>query len=309
MSDPQLDTLLPKVAVVILNYNAPQHTTRCVETFLGANYPNLEIVVVDNKSPDGSAEWLREHFPDLPLVCTGANLGYAGGNNAGIKYALANGASYILIVNNDTELINQDLVQEMMSEMESDASVGIIGPQVLNSGDRIQDTVLYTPTIGNLLKSRLCPGFSQYDYKVAHKVESVSGVCWLIRAQVFEAIGLLDQDYFMYAEEQDFCYRATKAGWRIKYVPVVSVLHHKESDSPQRQVPRYVHSRSNLVLFQKKHFGFLPAVFLAALILMSNLSRIVFWAWQQEPDKENSLYSIELLGTLLPKLAEALQAH
>jgi GT2 family glycosyltransferase len=111
----------------------------------------------------------------------------------------------------------------------------------------------------------------------------------------------------MYAEELDFCYRAAKAGWRIKYVPILSVLHYKDSDAPQRQMSKYVYSRSNLVLFQKKHFGLLPALLLAAFILISNLFRVVFWTCQHKPGPERSLYGIKLLGVLLPELAETLK--
>lgn len=309
MSNSQQGVCFPKVAVIILNYNNPQLTAQCIETFMTVDYPNFEIFIIDNGSTDDSLRLLQRYFPDLPLVCTGANRGYSGGNNEGIKYALANKAAYVLIVNNDTEVMNRRFLHEMIVEMTRDTSVGIIGPKVLNPGGRVQDTILYTPTLRNCIKSHFLRGFPRYDYNVAQEVEVVSGVCWLIRAEVFRTVGLLDDDYFMYVEEQDYCYRARKVGWEVKYLPVSSILHQRASDSLQSILRRYVYSRKNLVWFQRKHFGLFPALVLAVLIMASNILRVALWAFRRKHSTERALYNVELLRALASELAAALRRH
>lgn len=269
-----------KVSIVILNYNRAADTIKCVTSFLSLQYPNYEIIVVDNASTDDSVNVIKERIPNITLLQTGKNLGYSGGNNFGIKYAMEKGADYFLIINNDTELINPYFLQEIINNQKKDSSIGIMGPKVLNPGIVTQKTILFTPTLLNSIRHSISFKMRCEDnknYNVSQRVESISGVCWLIKRKVIEDIGLLDEDYFMYAEEQDYCYRSKKAGWKIAYYPIESIIHYKESvdKDEERNLRQYIYARRNQVLFLRKHFGFLHASTLAILFIISNILKII----------------------------------
>jgi len=300
---------LSKVSIIVLNWNNWQDTVKCIGSFSKLQYPNYELVIVDNGSTDDSVRQIKSKFPDITLIETGKNLGYTGGNNMGIKYAMKNEGEYVLIVNNDTELINTHFVEEMIIKMEEDPTVGIMGPKILNPGEIIQDSILFTPTLLNSIRESLLFKFRRRDeknYSIPQRVEAISGVCWLIRRKVIEQIGLLDEDYFMYAEEQDYCYRAQKAGWKIMYYPVQSILHYKEPNdkNESRNYRQYIYARKNLVLFLRKHFTFFQALILAILFLGSNIFKVIIAKLTQ---KEKDFYNVSLLFTLFKEFKYALR--
>ena len=299
----------PKVAIIVLNWNGWWDTIECLGSLQRITYPNYQIIVVDNGSIDDSVERIREKFPHLTLIETGSNLGYAGGNNVGINYALKNGASYILIINNDTEIINPEFLDQMIDVMELNHKIGLLGPKVLNFKGQIQNTILYVPTLFNCLKTSFGLRFGakkSRNYSAPQQVGAVSGVCWLIRADITNEVGLLDEDYFMYAEEQDYCYRAKKAGWEIAYYPIESVLHKKgsgEENDKQRMYRQYIFVRRNLVLFLRKYFGFWQALVLAILFLMSNIFKVIF---SKLSGRGKDFYNVLLLHNLFSEIKYAL---
>jgi hypothetical protein len=299
----------PKVAIIILNWNGWKDTVECLESVFRIDYPNYQVIIVDNGSTDDSVQQIKENLPDTILIETGKNLGYTGGNNVGIKYAMENKAEYVLIVNNDTELVNSYFLQGMIDKMEEESWIGIMGPKVLNPGGQVQNTILFAPTLVSCIKEsiglRLGTKKSN-DYNISQQVEAVSGVCWLIRRKVIEDIGLLDEDYFMYAEEQDYCYRAQKAGWKIMYYPVESILHYKEpvDKNEERNYRQYVYARRNLVLFLHKHFGFFQAVTLAILFFISNIFKVVI---SKVIQKGKDFYNVSLLFALFKEFKYALK--
>jgi len=301
----------PKVTIIILNWNGAEDTIKCVESFPNLYYPNYGFIVVDNGSTDDSVKKIKERFSDITLIETGKNLGYTGGNNAGIRYAMNNEAKYVFIVNNDTQLVNQDCLQELVKKMEEDPSIGIMGPKVLNPGGHVQDTILFTPTLLNCVKESLGLRLGTRkpkDYNIPQQVEAVSGVCWLIKREVIEKVGLLDEDYFMYTEEQDYCYRARRAGWKIMYYPVESILHYKEpnDNNRERNYRQYVYARRNLVLFIRKHFGFLQALMLAILFLVSNIFKVIL---AKVTHRGKDFYNVPLLFVLLKEFQCALKGQ
>ena len=302
----------PKVAIIVLNYNGWKDTIECLESLQRITYPNFQIIVVDNGSTDDSLERIREKFTYLTLIETGRNLGYAGGNNIGIKKALENGAKYILIVNNDTKIINPEFVTQMVDVMESDSTIGILGPKVLNFKGQIQDTILYIPTLSNCLRESFGLRFKvkkSRNYCVPQSVDAVSGVCWFIRSDIINTVGLLDEDYFMYAEEQDYCYRVKKAGWKIMYYPVESVLHKKGSGDEtdkKRMYRQYIFARRNLVLFLRKHFGFWKALVLAVLFSISNISKVIL---SKLTGRGAKFYNFSFLQNLLSEIKYALSVR
>ena len=168
----------PKVSVIVLNWNKPDDTIVCVRSFEKLQYGNFELVVIDNGSTDDSVAIFERCLPTVTRIHTGRNLGYTGGNNVGIRFALSNGADYVLIVNNDTILINPSFVRTLIEELTQRCDVGIAGPAVLTGKDRLQATILRAPTSLNLVAgvfnhNRLCRRTDGIEHPC--EAEAVSG--------------------------------------------------------------------------------------------------------------------------------------
>jgi len=220
----------PSVYIVVLNYRMREQIINCVRSLLQIGYPNYRIVVVDNGSNDDIEEAIRREFSSVTVIQTGGNLGYTGGNNAGIRYALDNGAEYVLIVNPDTVAVNPRFVGEMVVHMESHPETGIAGPRVfLRARESVQNTVLFAPglwrNMAHWLRYRIAPKSLEFSGNEVVEAETLNGVCLLIRAECLRQIGLFDENIFMYIEDADMDYRARAKGWQVKYLPVDSVIH------------------------------------------------------------------------------------
>ncbi|HKX30512.1 MAG TPA: glycosyltransferase family 2 protein [Blastocatellia bacterium] len=222
----------PLVYVIVLTYRMREIVRDCLAS-LRLTYPNYRIVVVDNSSGDGTEEMLRRDFPALPVVQTGGNLGYTGGNNRGIDYAIGHGAEYVLILNPDTVVTNPAFLDEMVAYVEAHPEVGIAGPRVfLREAGIVQNTVLFPPGLWrnsiNWVRYRVDPG--SLEFSGAEVVESrvLNGVCLLIRVSCLRQIGLFDEQIFMYIEDAEMDYRALRQGWRVRYLPIDSVIHRQK---------------------------------------------------------------------------------
>jgi hypothetical protein len=191
------------------------------------DYPNLEIVVSDNGSTDGTLEEVRAKHPDATILDNGNNLFWAGGNNEGIKYAMANAADYIFLLNNDI-VVDPRLVSELVEVGESDPSVGMLGPKIYyhDPGDVIwfagAEIHLWRGVIKHL-------GIREKDrgqYDEMKPTDYVTGCALMVKREVVERIGLIDPVYLAYCEDVDWSYRARLAGYKLMYVPT-AVLWHK----------------------------------------------------------------------------------
>jgi GT2 family glycosyltransferase len=306
---PQNQEPWPKVVILILNYCNPEDTIECVESFRRLSYPNFEIIVVDNKSEDDSCMQIGQRVPESSLICTDSNRGYAGGNNKGIEHALHKDANLLLIVNNDTQVLNRDFLPPLVRVF-ADSEVGIAGPRVVNPGDYVQETILSSPTLVNYIRNsrlwqKLFPRMRNYSAK--QEVEAVSGVCWLARAEVFQTVGLLDEEYFMYAEEQDYCYRVRKAGWKVLYVPIESILHKRAPRTLASRQRTYLYSKRNYVLFVRKHFGLFQALVIALIILTGDTLRAAAHIFRHKQRTEPAFYSADLLRALISEMMAVLR--
>lgn len=225
-----MNTTAPTVYLIVLTYNMRHAIRRCLASLGRLNYANLRILVVDNGSSDGTEETLRSEFAGCEVLQTGANLGYSGGNNRGIEYALEQGAAYILVLNPDTVLSNPDFLREMVIYLETHSDIGIAGPRVfLREKGVVQNTVLFAPGLWRSLvhwfRLRLDPGFADRSGDEVVDAETLNGVCLLIRNECLREIGLFDENIFMYIEDADLDYRARTSGWRVCYLPIDSVIH------------------------------------------------------------------------------------
>lgn len=241
------------VYIIILNWNGLRDTIECVESCLRLVYPTFSIVLVDNGSSDGSEEALRTMFPEIKLIQTGANLGYAGGNNAGIRYAIQEGADYIWLLNNDT-VVAPDSLGALTAMAETDQTIGMAGSKIVSyskpsrilyAGGRIDMATGETEHIGYG-----CEDSGLYDQPC--DTDYITGCSMLVGRRLIEDIGLMDEAYFLYFEETEWCVRAANRGYRLVYAPR-SVVSHKESVSVRRfeNLPIYYLTRNRLHFLQR----------------------------------------------------------
>ena len=228
-------TTAPLVYIIVLNYRMRDIVAHCLSSLRGLDYPNYRVLVVDNDSRDGIEEMVRARFPEVELIVNPVNSGYTGGNNRGLRRALDAGAAYALILNPDTELVHGGFLSEMVAYAEAHPELGIAGPRVfLRERGTVQNTVLFPPGFWRSLVHwfwyRIHPDSFVYSGEAVVDARVLNGVCLLLRAECLRQIGLFDEDLFMYIEDADMDWRAWRAGWAVRYLPIDSVVHLQKQD-------------------------------------------------------------------------------
>jgi GT2 family glycosyltransferase len=224
---PSSSSASPSVAVVVLTWNGRDLTLDCLRSLAAVKTANLRVLVVDNGSTDDTVAAVRaQGDPRVTVLENGANLGFAAGNNAGIRRALDSGADFVLLLNNDT-VVDPDFVDHLLAGARANPDVGIAGPKIyfFDPPDRIWfaggEVSMWRGTARHIGIRETDRG--QHDR--ARDVDYVSGCALLARRAVFERVGLLDPGYRAYFEDADLCARATRAGFRVRYVPAAKVWH------------------------------------------------------------------------------------
>lgn len=217
---------MPLVYIILVNYNGYKDTTECVNSLKKINYSNYKIIIVDNASFDNSVEILKKKLSDCKIIESKKNLGFAGGNNLGIKYALGNKADYILLLNNDT-LVESNFLNNMINSFNVDNRIGLVGCKIMYY---TQKNIIWYGG-GYIDWFRFIGahyGMKQIDKgqcNVEKEIDFMTGCCMLIKREVFEKIRLLTEDYFMYFEDVDFCVKVKDAGYKIWYNPKAIIYH------------------------------------------------------------------------------------
>jgi GT2 family glycosyltransferase len=246
----------PSVFIIILNFNSKEDIFDCIESVLVQNYKPFEIIIVDNGSIDDSVKELKQRYPEITLIENGTNLGYAQGNNIGMRYALDKGADYVVILNPDT-VVNENWLSGLISTGERYKDVGIIGSKLL---------MFYNPDLINSYGHNLTciamaydNGFGKVDgadFGKEKEVMSVCGASFAIKSAVIKKVGYLDKIYFNYYEDVDYCIRSIYAGFKVMVTPD-SVVYHKVSKGTASSSSKAIFwSKRNQYLFMLKYFPF-----------------------------------------------------
>ena len=217
----------PRVATVVLSFNGRDDTLACLKSLERLDWPCLSTFVVDNGSADGTPDAVRAAHPDVTMIETGCNLGFAEGNNVGLRAALADGADYVLLLNNDT-VVAPDLLQELVGEAERRPDAGAVSPLIyyLDPPDRIWYAgARFDARRGHNGRHT---GYGERDtgqYDRVREIGRATGAAMLVRREVIEEVGLLDGRLFLQVEDVEWCLRMRSAGWRIFFVPSGRVWH------------------------------------------------------------------------------------
>lgn len=246
----------PRVFVVVLNYNGKDVLPECLRSLSRSNYPNVEVCVADNASTDGSPEWVEHEMPSVQVLRNGRNLGWSGGNNAGIRRALSRGAEYVWILNNDVE-VEPDCLSQMIGHAKEHPDVGVLSPCIYYFEPR--DRIWFAGGWNDAehFKMSHCARVDEFR-RLPNASRFVSGCAMLVRRDVFRATGLIDERFFMYCEDADFCLRAAAAGFKIDVLESAAIYHKVSASSGGELVRsplKAYHGFRSSLLFWRKHLG------------------------------------------------------
>ena len=283
----------PKVNIVILNWNGYEVTRECLASLSRIDYANYEIVLVDNGSADGSPERLGTEFPEITVICNKENLGFTGGNNAGIRRALEENADYVLLLNNDT-VVAANFLSELIRAGESDKRIGLLNPKILYFEP--SNRIWYAGGSFNIWKGIASHrGNREVDrglYDSQQEVTFITGCAFLIKTELIRKIGPLDDSLFYTCEDTDWTIRSLKAGYRALYVPS-SLVWHKESIDVKRNAGKafrdFYNVRNSLLLARRHAKPYHWPSFLFYLTLMVSY-RTTGYLIRGEFDRVRAIY-------------------
>jgi GT2 family glycosyltransferase len=252
------------ISIIIVSWNAKDYLDDCLNSIIQETIEyNTKIIVVDNASSDGSPEMVQEKYPSVTLICNQTNLGFAKANNVGIKQSTG---EYIFLINSDVTLIS-GCINQMIAYMEQHTGIGILGPKILDKDRKSQRSCMEYPTLWNVFcrtfaldvcfpHSRMFSGLlmKYWSHDNVRSVDTLNGCFWMVRRDALNQVGLLDERFFIYGEDIDWCKRFRDAGWDVVFFPGAQAIHYGGASSSNAPVRFYVEmQRANLQLWKKHH--------------------------------------------------------
>lgn len=269
---------MPPVTIIIVAWNQLEKTLACLETVVALGYPDFRVLLVDNGSEPPLAGAVSVRFPSVETLRLPANLGFAGGYNAGLRRGLESDSRHFLLLNNDT-LLEPDVLAKLAAEIERAPDIGLVTAKIYYAADprRIWTTGANFDIFLDLKDSAAGQSdVGQWDEP--RDVDFAPFCALLVRREVIERVGLLDEEFFLYYEDMDYCRRARAAGWRVRYCATARVLHDVSASSGGRDSPmeRYWMAQSSGRYFRKHGRGprlllIIPFRLLSALKMTARL--------------------------------------
>lgn len=274
------------LSIVIVNYNTKDLLKQTIESVInntkGIKY---EIWVVDNSSKDGSVEMVQEEFKDVKLIASKENLGFPKGNNVAIKKATGR---YVLLLNSDTKVIGDNL-QNCVDYMDKHKEIGALGCKV-ELADGILDhackrgfptpeaSLYYFLKLHKIMKNKRKYGAYTASYlgeDEIGEVDALTGAFMMIPRAVIDKVGMLDEEFFMYGEDIDWCYRIKEAGYKIMYYPKEKIIHYKGSSSKKKKAKTTYEFHRAMILFYRKHYNDKYNIFVKILVYIGVALRMI----------------------------------
>ena len=274
-------TRIPKVAVVIIHWNRKELLKKFLPGVIDSSYPNLEVILADNASTDGSVEYVKENFPSVKIIVNDGNYGYAGGYNRCLQHV---SADYFILLNNDIEVI-EGWIEPVIQAMEADPSLGACQPKMLDYHQRnrfeyagacggYMDRLGYVFCRGRIFES-LEEDHGQYDSDVF--IFWATGACMFVRAEAFRKAEGFDEQFFAHMEEVDLCWRMQLLGYKIKVIPS-SHVYHVGGGTLNKMNPQktFLNFRNNIIMLTKNMPGNILIWLIPLRIAMDLLSSVYF---------------------------------
>lgn len=279
--------MIVNVSIIIVNWNTSAILQDCLKSVYAQTKDiKFEVIVIDNASSDDSVQMIKSEFPRVVLIENKENRGFAAANNQGMQVAKGR---YVLLLNSDT-IVLEGAIQKSLAFADQYPEAAVIGCRVLNPDKSLQPTCFMFPSLLNMFLS------STYLYKLfprshffgrermtwwkrndIREVEVVTGCFMLVRKEAIVQVGLMDESYFMYAEETDWCYRFIKAGWKLLFTPDAQIIHIGGQSSKIVKVKMNIELRKSILHFIKKHYGYFSYLMGGMLTLLFYIVRIPFW--------------------------------
>ena len=266
-----------KLSIITVNYNGLKDTCALIESF--PFNENMEVIVIDNASEQDEASKIAQRFPYIKTIRSGKNLGFAGGNNIGIKEAKG---QFLFLINNDT-VFKEFNIEPLIKRLESSPNIGIVCPKIrFTWGAKPIQYTGYTP-LSKIAVRNQAIGYGEEDkgqYDAPHPTPYAHGAAMLIKREAIEKVGLMPEDYFLYYEELDWSMMFTRAGYNIWYDPACTI-YHKESQSTGQNSPlrTYYITRNRLLLVKRNWQGiykYLAYCYLTCIVAPRDLFRYAF---------------------------------
>jgi hypothetical protein len=269
------------ISIIIVSWNTASFLENCLNSIL-ANPPtsSSEIWVVDNASSDDSPRMVREKFPQVHLVENRENVGFARANNQAIRHCTGN---YVLLLNPDT-LVASGALQSLVDFLDKHPEAGAAGPRILNPDGSLQVSSHPRPTLSRelwrLLHLDSVSPYAMYprikwETNRPQEADVLSGACLLLRKEVLEQVGFLDEDFFIYSEEVDLCYRIQRAGWRMYWIPQAEVVHFGGQSTQQVPTEMFLHLYHSNIKYFRKHYGWSATQIYKLILRIAALSRLI----------------------------------
>lgn len=276
------------ISVVIVTWNVRKYVEECLKSLENqVGCPAMEVIVVDNNSSDGTAELIAEHFRHVKFIRSSSNLGFSRANNVGLRHCKG---KYICLINPDVNL-KPDCLAKIIAFMEQDPSIGILGPQMLASDGRVRRSCMRFPSAWNIFcsamgldavikSSRFFGGLQMRDFRFDRicDVDVLNGWFWVVKQDALEQVGPLDERFFMYGEDVDWCYRFYQDGWRAVFYPEAQAVHYGGASSARAPVRFYVEMKKADAQFWRKHHRRRGRLFYLATICLHEFVRLAAYA-------------------------------
>lgn len=275
------------LSIVIVNWNTRTMLRNCLDS-VPHDQPgfSIETIVIDNASSDGSSAMVTSDFPGVRLIQNTDNLGFATATNQGLRIAKGR---YLLLLNSDT-LVHGNVMQDSVRYMDAHPDTGMMGCKVLNEDGSTQMTCSRFPSFVNLILQTLGLNRLQgpswlrryqmldWDRDDEREVEVISGCYLMVRKETLEQVGLLDESFFLYGEETDWCRRCDRHGWKLSFAPVGCITHLGSGSSLQLNYRRDLMLSEGTVRLHRKYGGFVAATSMWLLLLLFNFTRSIYWS-------------------------------
>lgn len=269
------------LSILIVNWNTRDFLAQCLAS-IAAHPPHgeYEVIVVDNASADDSVAMVETQFPQVVVIGNAANVGFAGANNQAIAHSRGR---YLLLLNPDT-VVEPGALAALVSFMDAQPEAGAAGPLLLNPDGSLQDSCYPAPTIFRELWRlfHLDNLYALAQYRMhewprdtPRPVDTVQGACMIVRREVIEQSGAMDDSFFMYSEEVDWCLRIRRAGWHIYWVPGSRIIHFGAQSTRQVATSMFVQLYRGKLQYFRKHYGRVYALLYKVVLLAASVARIL----------------------------------